>query len=138
MYRRHAALLAVLTVIIGLVLVACQPGTAAPTQAPTQAPAQPTAAPTQAPAQPTAAPTATGASSSTLAEGQAVFEKNCNPCHPGGNAGAGPSLKRAQLTVARIKNQVRNGGGGMPAFGTQKISDQELDALAQYVMSLHQ
>ncbi|MDA8216134.1 MAG: c-type cytochrome [Dehalococcoidales bacterium] len=127
LYRQHTAFLAVLSVMIGLSLAACQPGAAAPTQAPTQATAQPTAA-----------PTAKGASSSTLAEGQAVFEKNCNPCHPGGNAGAGPSLKRAQLTVDRIKNQVRNGGGGMPAFGTQKISDQQLDALAQYVMSLHQ
>lgn len=71
------------------------------------------------------------------ADGQAVFQQNCNSCHPNGNAGVGPALAgRDDLTEDRIRMQVRQGGGGMPAFPESQISDDQLEALVEYVEGL--
>lgn len=83
-----------------------------------------------------APPAATQAPAGGAASGQAVFQKNCEPCHPGGEAGVGPSLKASTKSVDEIKTQVRQGKGQMPAFDRQTISDAELEALATYVKSL--
>jgi mono/diheme cytochrome c family protein len=71
-----------------------------------------------------------------VAAGQAVFQQNCNACHPNGNAGVGPALRGKNLSAQQITNRVRNGGGGMPAFSTSQISDQQLADLVAYVQSL--
>ena len=76
------------------------------------------------------------AQAANAAAGKAIFEQNCNACHPGGGQGAGPALKGRSLTIDRIQGQVRKGGGGMPAFPASKISDQQLSDLAAYVQSL--
>ncbi len=81
-----------------------------------------------------AAPSPTAAGN--IAAGQAVFQQNCNACHPNGNAGVGPQLRGQNLSAQRIMTQVRNGGGGMPAFTTSQISDQQLANLVAYVQSL--
>lgn len=86
---------------------------------------------TQAPAAATQAPASTTGGTPA---GQAVFQQNCNSCHPGGNQGTGPAIKGRP--VDRVKNQVRKGGDGMPAFSASQISDQELNDLAAYVASL--
>jgi (+)-pinoresinol hydroxylase len=81
------------------------------------------------------------------AEGKAVFEKWCQPCHgdgpgkPGTAAlqalykGAKPALleQRADLVPEVVKTFVRNGVSVMPFFRKTEISDKELDALAAYL-----
>lgn len=65
--------------------------------------------------------------------GERMFMRNCYQCHPGGNAGLAPSLNTKPLTHSMIKLQVRQGGGAMPSFGPEKISDPELVALVDYM-----
>ena len=71
------------------------------------------------------------------ADGAAVFaEAGCGGCHTFGPANSsgtvGPSLDEIDMSKEEIAQQVRNGGGGMPAFG-DRLSDAEIDAVADYV-----
>ena len=72
-------------------------------------------------------------------DGAAVFaEAGCGGCHvftPANSEGtAGPPLDAIDLSKDEIAQQVRNGGAGMPAFG-DRLSDEEIDAVADYVES---
>src|SRR5687768_156740 len=71
------------------------------------------------------------------ADGAAVFaEAGCGGCHTFGPANSsgtvGPSLDDADLGKDEIEQKVRNGGGGMPAFG-DRLSDAQIEAVADYV-----
>jgi mono/diheme cytochrome c family protein len=67
---------------------------------------------------------------------QSLFTSNCGSCHvleKAGTSGAvGPNLDEAQPTFEEAVRQIRNGGGGMPAFGDQ-LTDEQIRALARYV-----
>jgi mono/diheme cytochrome c family protein len=70
-------------------------------------------------------------------DGAAVFTSaGCGGCHEFGPANSsgtiGPSLDGIDQSKDEIAAQVRNGGGGMPAFG-DRLSDAEIDAVADYV-----
>jgi mono/diheme cytochrome c family protein len=86
----------------------------------------------------TSAGTTTGAGTTTPAEadGEAVFTANCGSCHTLGAAGTsgsvGPNLDDLKPDAATVEAQVRNGGGGMPAF-EGRLSDAEITAVSQYV-----
>ena len=76
------------------------------------------------------------------ANGEMVFaQAGCGGCHTleaaGSSGQVGPNLDDLQLTVDQVENQVRNGGGGMPAFGDD-LSDAEIQAVAQYVVDSSQ
>jgi mono/diheme cytochrome c family protein len=79
--------------------------------------------------------TTTAAEGST-AMGREVFIANCGGCHmldDAGTTGAvGPALDGAALSVDRVEEQVRNGGGGMPAFA-DTLSEEEITEVAAYV-----
>jgi alcohol dehydrogenase (cytochrome c) len=78
------------------------------------------------PAPPPPPPSASG--------GQAIFAQNCSGCHgaDGGGGNGGPSLKGTGVTMQRAVAQIRNGGGGMPAFkGT--LTEQQIRDVAAYV-----
>ncbi len=73
--------------------------------------------------------------------GQRIFMKHCNECHPGTQAGLGPSLQ-PPLPGAAIRLVVRSGPGTlamkgilppMPAFGKAAIGDAALDDLIAYL-----
>jgi len=71
------------------------------------------------------------------ADGAAIFaEAGCGGCHTFAAANSsgtvGPSLDGIDLSKDEIEQQVRNGGGGMPAFG-DRLSDAEIEAVADYV-----
>lgn len=117
MVRKSLLVLIVVLVALGVVLAGCQQGAASPTPAPTAKPAGTT-------------PPAAGA------DGKAIFDKNCNGCHPNGQQGAGPSLVASRKSVDEIKTQVRQGKGAMPAFPATTISDADLNTLANYVKGL--
>jgi mono/diheme cytochrome c family protein len=68
--------------------------------------------------------------------GATVFSENCGSCHTfspaGTNGTTGPNLDETDVTFEQAVEQVRNGGGGMPAFQDQ-LTDQEIEAVARYV-----
>ena len=68
--------------------------------------------------------------------GAVVFKDNCGSCHTlstaGTNGQVGPNLDNTTLAVPDIESTVRNGKGGMPAFGDQ-LSDAQIKAVAAYV-----
>ena len=70
------------------------------------------------------------------ADGEAVFTSNCGSCHTlaaaGTSGSTGPNLDDLQPDQATVEEQVRNGGGGMPAFEGD-LSDDEIEAVSAYV-----
>ena len=80
--------------------------------------------------------TTTGTTTSAEADGKTIFVSNCGGCHTLGAAGTtgsiGPNLDDLKPDAATVERQVRNGGGGMPAFEGQ-LSDAEIKAVSAYV-----
>lgn len=83
--------------------------------------------------------TATEETTTTTTEaaaGREIFVANCGSCHTLSDAGTsgavGPSLDGIGLDVSAVETQVRNGGGGMPAFEGQ-LTDEEIVAVSTYV-----
>lgn len=72
----------------------------------------------------------------TVALGRQVFDRNCSQCHPGGASGLAPAINNKPLPQWTIKLQVRHGLGAMPAFSDREISDEQLDAVAEYLVWL--
>jgi mono/diheme cytochrome c family protein len=68
--------------------------------------------------------------------GQRVFMAQCQGCHPGGEAGVGPSLNDKPAPRFLMRIQVRHGLGAMPAFPPSRVDDRELDDLLDYVLVL--
>jgi mono/diheme cytochrome c family protein len=76
--------------------------------------------------------------SAMFAEGEAIFTTTCGSCHTLKEAGTsgevGPNLDELEPDQATVEHQVENGGGGMPAFGKEKILDsEEIKTVATYV-----
>ena len=89
------------------------------------------------PATTEAATTESTATGSEDADGAAVFAAaGCGGFHtfaPANSSGTvGPTLDGIDMSKDEIEQQVRNGGGGMPAFG-DRLSDEEIEAVADYV-----
>ncbi|MBV8086084.1 MAG: c-type cytochrome [Chloroflexi bacterium] len=83
-----------------------------------------------------------GLDSAAVSAGATLFAASCSSCHPGGNAGVGPALHGegflAQVpSAAAIAAKIRSGGGEMPPFGTDQLSDQDVANIAAYIMSLN-
>jgi len=68
--------------------------------------------------------------------GREIFVANCGTCHTLSDAGTtgaiGPSLDEIAVTADQVEQQVRVGGGGMPAF-EDTLSDEEIQEVAAYV-----
>ena len=83
-------------------------------------------------------PADTGAATEgDAANGKKVFASaGCGGCHTFSAAGStgtvGPNLDDASIDVDAAAQQVKNGGGGMPAFG-DRLSDQEIADVAAFV-----
>lgn len=69
-------------------------------------------------------------------DGEALFTDTCGSCHTlsaAGTSGAvGPNLDDTALDAGAIEGIVRDGSGGMPAFGGE-LSDAEITAVAEFV-----
>lgn len=134
------------------VLAACAPGATPTAVTPTRSPAtSPTAVKPSAgatvsgtPASSAATGVATTAGSGAVAgdanAGRAVFETNCNSCHPAGRAGVGPALSGVigRLGEDGTRSVIRNGrpGTAMPGFPSSRITDQQLTDMMAYLKSL--
>jgi mono/diheme cytochrome c family protein len=71
-----------------------------------------------------------------IALGEKIFKQQCDFCHPGGASGFGPALNNKPLPGFAMKFQIRHGLGGMPAFDSTLVSDQERDAIIEYLKAL--
>ena len=82
------------------------------------------------------AATETEAEGEGEAEGEAIFVANCGGCHTLSAAGTtgqvGPSFDDFAPEAESVETQVRQGGGGMPAF-EGRLTDEEIQAVSQYV-----
>jgi mono/diheme cytochrome c family protein len=75
--------------------------------------------------------------SGSTASGKTVFsDAGCGNCHilkaAGSTGTLGPNLDQLKPTRDQVIQQVKSGGGGMPAFDG-KLSDSEIDAVAAFV-----
>jgi mono/diheme cytochrome c family protein len=71
------------------------------------------------------------------ANGKKIFASaGCGGCHTFSAAGStgtvGPNLDDASVEFDAAVQQIKNGGGGMPAFG-DRLSDQEIADVAAFV-----
>jgi cytochrome c6 len=74
------------------------------------------------------------------AAGKAVFKNSgCGNCHTLANADAhgtvGPDLDALKPSVAAVRTQVEQGGGGMPSFADD-LTAQQIADVAAYVSSV--
>ncbi|MEA2627324.1 MAG: hypothetical protein QOD06_3369 [Candidatus Binatota bacterium] len=74
--------------------------------------------------------------SAELARGRDVFQRHCDSCHPGGEAGVGPAINDKPLPRFLIRFQVRHGLGAMPAFSADELRDDDLERLISYLQAL--
>jgi mono/diheme cytochrome c family protein len=74
--------------------------------------------------------------STDVEKGAEVYATYCEGCHPGGAAGDGPAITGLNWAPAAMRNQIRTGTKDMPSFDTDKISDQELEALLAFTVTL--
>ena len=63
--------------------------------------------------------------------GEPIFANNCAGCHPG----VGPDLQAHGARPAEVRLIVREGEDRMPAFGQDKISDEDLENVLAYLQS---
>ncbi len=122
MHRKHwTTVVPVLVIVLALaaVLAGCGGDSGTTT----------TAAPT------TAAPTTETTGGGSAIDAAALFSSSCASCHGAdGSGNIGPDLRGAADT-ATVAQQITQGGGSMPAF-SDKLSTDEIDALADYVVGL--
>jgi mono/diheme cytochrome c family protein len=89
--------------------------------------------------EPVAAPLALG--NEAAGRGQLVYMAQCQKCHPGGEAGAGPAINNTHLPGTALRLRVRSrafflGVGRMPSFKKDEISAAQLDDLVAYLKAL--
>jgi cytochrome c551 len=72
----------------------------------------------------------------TSAGASVYADAGCGSCHTftpaGSNGTIGPNLDETEVTFERAVEQIRNGGGGMPAFADQ-LSEQEIEDVSRYI-----
>lgn len=70
-----------------------------------------------------------------LARGRQAFERACGDCHEA-NDPEGPTPNK-NWEEARMRTQVRQGGGRMRAIPVRRLSDTDLDAMIAFFRSTH-
>jgi len=68
-----------------------------------------------------------------IANGEDVFMKYCQKCHPGGEGGLGPAINPIPAPAFIKKFQVRHGLGVMPSFKKDEISKYDLQDIVKYL-----
>jgi mono/diheme cytochrome c family protein len=125
-----------LTALTALAVTVSACGGSSSSSAPPSSTETATSAPTtaEAPATTTAA-----SGSAVTAAGKKVFLATCSSCHTLADAGStgtvGPNLDDLKPDLALVVKQVTNGGGAMPAFGSE-LSKTQIQAVAKYVSSV--
>jgi mono/diheme cytochrome c family protein len=69
--------------------------------------------------------------------GRAAYAKACESCHgPEGHGGTAPALVPFTLELSELIAIVRQGIGVMPGIPRDRISDEEISAIRDYLVSL--
>ena len=76
------------------------------------------------------------AKSDTQLAGYKVFQKNCSGCHGAdGKSGGAKNFTISMLDIAAMVQIVTKGKGRMPAY-EGKLSTNDIDSIADYLMTL--
>jgi mono/diheme cytochrome c family protein len=70
--------------------------------------------------------------SNDVARGQEVYDDVCMACHAGG----APSLDGIGWDAARMRHQIREGSGRMPAMPLDRLSDEDMEAALAYMVTI--
>jgi cytochrome c551 len=70
--------------------------------------------------------------SSDVAQGETVFNNICMSCHGGG----APALDGLGWSPGQMRQQVREGGGRMPAINESRLSAADLEAMLAYLTTI--
>ena len=79
--------------------------------------------------------TTTATSSAEI--GKAIYTQKCTPCHGASgdaNIAGAKNLKTTTMSAEELKNIIKNGNGGMPAFGS--LTDEQIAELVEYLKTL--
>jgi mono/diheme cytochrome c family protein len=78
------------------------------------------------------AATANANANDPVSRGEALFAERCSGCHgdAGRNASIGPDLAGNPVTLDAAREQIENGGGGMPAG---LVTGEELEDVLAYL-----
>ena len=68
--------------------------------------------------------------------GRQVFQQHCYKCHTAGEGDMAPMMNPYPLPKFLMRLQTRVGLGTMPSFSREQISDEDLDALLDYIVAL--
>lgn len=71
-----------------------------------------------------------------LERGRKAFDEHCYKCHLQGEGGMAPIINDKPLPKFLMRLQTRVGLGAMPAIPKEHLSDEDLDALLDYVVAL--
>lgn len=69
----------------------------------------------------------------SVERGRQLFERHCFKCHLHGGGGLAPAFVPLPRFLMRF--QIRHGMGAMPAFGEEQLSDQEVEAILDYIVA---
>ncbi|HJL19488.1 MAG TPA: cytochrome c [Sandaracinaceae bacterium LLY-WYZ-13_1] len=70
--------------------------------------------------------------SEDVARGEQVYADTCLPCHEGG----APTLDDIGWDPARMRHQIRQGSGRMPALPLDQLSDEDMEAALAYMVTI--
>jgi mono/diheme cytochrome c family protein len=69
--------------------------------------------------------------------GKTAYDRVCQVCHgAAGRGDAGPSLVPLDKEYEEVLAIVREGGGEMPPFSAQRVSDEDVKRIVEYLKSL--
>jgi len=74
--------------------------------------------------------------SSDVAGGEALWTANCAGCHTEADGAYGPRVHDLALTPAHAREQIREGSGRMPGFGSGEMSADDLEKLLAYLQTI--
>jgi len=69
--------------------------------------------------------------SSDTARGEEVYGSVCNACHS-----SGPALQNIAWEPGRMRHQIREGSGRMPPISTNRVSDEDMEAILAYLVTI--
>jgi len=69
-------------------------------------------------------------------QGRLLYDRYCYKCHTEGEGGLGPSLNEKPLPGFAMKFQIRHGLGTMPAFPPERLSDESVEQIVDYLAAL--
>ncbi len=74
--------------------------------------------------------------STDVARGHTRFDIVCGPCHGNHELRRGPPLMNQRWTPPRIRQRVREGTALMPAIPRRRLSDEDLESLLAYFVTV--